>query len=431
MSSASFRPSTATLAEPAPAAAAAPGRMGGDLDVDHPVVQRRLAAKANAAFRHQAGTARVVPIPWSPSSHTLQVTGVRVRNEAIEAQISHQQPSGMNAYAYRWLPVASNGTAYDLFDAQGVRIEASREPNPAVKRDYLVRNLLDAALNHPAYENMGVTLAHQGEDAAINALRSMAREIGMGSPREAVITDVIRELWGHQAIQESVAAGQAYRAWRTAPVAPYREEAPSDADLAGLTQGSTIRVGGGLKETVTNVLVRQPLGALGFLRPKFPLLSSSAPTVTVATAQRTHGNVVLLLAGDNAVTVPPVGVPTTPAAAPPSLGEPAEDLPARLHLVLEHGQQPVVAVIERGAYGFTCSQAMAPAEAMARNRQAGVTQAQAMAMQIGAVLGWAAPGANPRLWETAAVCRDLPPHLLLLVQAGITGPHADIADLTR
>lgn len=431
MPSASFRPSPAILAEPAPAAAAAPGRMGGDLEIDHPVVQRRLAAKANAAFRTQPGTARVIPIPMSPISHTLQVTGVRVRNGCIEAQVSRAQPSGMNAYAYRWLPVASNGTADDLFDAQGVRIEASRTPNAAVKRDYLVRSLLDAALNHPAYENMVVTLVHQGEDVAVDGLRRMAREIGLGSPREGVITDVVRELWGHQAIQESVAASHAFRAWRAAPVAPYREEAPSDADLAGVTQGSTIRVGGGLPETVTNVLVRQPLGALGFLRPKFPLLSSSSPTVTVATAQRAHGNVVLLLAGDNAVTVPPAEAPTTPATPAPSVGEPAEGLPARLHLVLEHGQQPVVAVIEPGAYGFTCSQALTPAEAMARNRQAGITQAQAVAMQVGAVLGWAAPGADPRLWETAAVCRDLPPHLLLLVQAGITGPHADVADLTR
>lgn len=39
-----------------------------------------------------------------------------------------------------------------------------------------------------------------------------------------------------------------------------------------------------------------------------------------------------------------------------------------------------------------------------------------MAMQIGDVLGWGTPGADPDLWINAEACRDLPSHLRLLVR---------------
>ena len=101
-------------------------------------------------------------------------------------------------------------------------------------------------------------------------------------------------------------------------------------------------------------------------------------------------------------------------------------LPEDLHLVLDHGSGPVVGVIRRGEHGFRCRLGLAPTDAMARNAAAGVTQASALAMQIGAVLGWGSPGADPEIWATAEACRDLPPHIRLLVQSGITGPYADL-----
>jgi len=395
------------------------------LPIDHPVALRRLAATATAEFRARGGTATVIVNTPRFESQVHQVTAARVKDGRLEAQIASQQAGGI-PQGSRWHPVSISNAGYDLFDAHGARIQADRSASPAMQRELLVRSLVDTALNHPDYEYMSWSVLRQGDEATIRDLRSMAVETGCGKPSAAMLSQVLRELKGNHAIMGASSAISVFRAWAESPAAPFREVAPHAEAVRSLAPGQLVRVGGGLPETITAVLSRQPLGAVGIQRLDHPGLPSATPTATVLTAQRTPSDMVVVVADNASVTVPPPGTPPPMSDPLTRLGSASAGLPEDLHLVLEHTSGPVVAVIRRGEHGFRCRPDLTPADAMARNAADGVHQASAMAMQIGAVLGWGTPGADPDLWINADACRDLPSHLRLLVQSGITGPYADL-----